>query len=55
MDDTSQSPSVRPPRHAPYSGARVYATLAAVALGIIAIIASCCGTWLYYVAVRGQR
>lgn len=43
------------PRPKPLSTAKVYGTLAAVALGIIAIMATCCATWLYYVEVRGQR
>lgn len=55
MDAPPQSPPARPPRHEPHSGVKVYATLGAVLLGIVTIIASCCAMWLYYVYVRGQR
>jgi hypothetical protein len=37
------------------STARVYGTLSAIALGILAVITSCCGAWLYYVEIRGRR
>lgn len=49
------SPPPRAPRHEPLSGPKVYATLAAILLGIILVAASCCGAWLYYVEIRGQR
>lgn len=49
-----------PPADAPlpqktYTTRQVYGTLAAIAFGIIVMMASCCGAWLYYVQVRSDR
>lgn len=49
------SSPARAPRHAPMSAKKVYGTLAAIALGIVVMISSCCALWLYYVEIRGQR
>lgn len=55
VEASPPSPPARPPRHVPMSGKKVYGALAAIAFGIVAISASCCVLWLYYVELRGQR
>jgi len=39
----------------PYTTRQVYGTLAAIAFGIVLMMASCCGAWLLYVQVRSDR
>lgn len=53
--DTPKPSEEQPPRHVPMSTAKVYGGLAAISLGIIVMMASCCAAFMYYLEVRGQR
>ena len=48
-------PADAPLPQKPYTTRQVYGTLAAIAFGIIVMMASCCGAWLLYVQVRSDR
>lgn len=52
--DTPPPPAPQLPQK-PFTTRQVYGTLAAIAFGIIVIMASCCGAWLLYVQVRSDR
>ena len=52
--DTPAPPDASLPQK-PFTTRQVYGTLAAIAFGIIVMMASCCGAWLLYVQVRSDR
>ncbi|MEZ4395137.1 MAG: hypothetical protein R3A48_29000 [Polyangiales bacterium] len=53
--DTPNPSDAPPPRHVPMSTAKVYGGLAAITLGIVAMMSCCCVAFMYYLEVRGQR